>query len=209
MAGGLVDPGTDLGRGQLAVAAGPDHAERNRPPPADQERAGGQQGGVGERTGERRLVAVGEHVAADVDEQDPVAAEVVGGGRQSVGDDRRTRVRVDQDGVGAEVRGDPRLGEEHAGGRPGGGAGERRCRGERGGVEELVDPPGTGNRVDGQPLPAETAEDGLAFQELSRSEGADHVAASADPDAEHALRVGEDHVGGASLSAARHGTPNH
>ena len=62
----LVQPGANLRRRQLAVAAGAEHRAHDRDAVTLQRDARGEQHRVGQRAGEPGLVAVGEHVAADV-----------------------------------------------------------------------------------------------------------------------------------------------
>ena len=77
------------------------------------------------RAAEAGLVAVGEHVAADVEQHDEVAAQAVGRGGDAGAHRGGAGVGVDQDDRLAGQLGHPRLGEAHAAGVRRVGAGQR------------------------------------------------------------------------------------
>ena len=57
----------------------------------------GKQHGIAQGAGEAGLVAVGEGIAADVDEHEQVGVELCGRGRQARGDAAGADVRIDED----------------------------------------------------------------------------------------------------------------
>jgi len=157
--------------------------------------SGGQQHRVGQRAAQPRLVALGQHVAAHVDERDQVGAQSCGGIVQGAGHALGARPRVDeQDPLVQDAR-QAGLGEvEVAGaGRLRGGAGDGVV--ERLGVAQLVQVAGAGHGIDHPSLPGQAADDPLraeALGQVGHHQGADAVAATADADAEDARGVPED-----------------
>jgi hypothetical protein len=86
---------------QLAVAAHPKHARENPLAARLQLRGGGQHHRVAERAGETGLAAVGQRVAANVQENREIDLHPPDGGGDAVGDLRRTAVRVHEQGGSA------------------------------------------------------------------------------------------------------------
>ncbi len=192
--GDLADPLEHLLRRQLAVAAGPeDRGDRGR----GHVGARGQHDGVAERAGEARLVAVAEHVAADVDQRHELAAERLGGGVERLRHEPRAGVRVhEQHGLAGHAR-HVRLGEQEAARPARGGRGERGRGVQRLGAGQLVEAPRPGQRIDRAPLPRDAAEAGPQAGGLGGAGGAersDDVAAAADADAQDGPGAGEERV---------------
>jgi hypothetical protein len=163
-------------------------------------RARGQHQRVAERAGKPGLVAVGECVAAHVHEHQEVAAEALSGQAEALGQRGRTLVHVHEHRRLAEELGHPGLREAHAARLDA----RLRTREQHPGGEplrsgDLVAAPRPGQRVDRPPLPGHAAHYRLGARVepagLARGERADHVAATADADAERAARVAEEALG--------------
>ncbi len=118
----------------------------------------GQHHGVAQRAREPGLVAMGEDVTADVDEDDGVAPQCGRGGVERRGDRARAAVGVHEQHRLARHAGEVGLGEAEAA-RPGRlRAGHDRAVDERLAVLDLVQVPRPGQRVDRPPLPGDAAD---------------------------------------------------
>src|SRR5205814_5286399 len=84
--GDLRDAGLELGERQLAVAARSEDRAQYRLTFPRKQRRRAEQDRVAERTRQAEFVAVGQRVAADVDEDQEVAAERAGRGGEAVSD---------------------------------------------------------------------------------------------------------------------------
>jgi hypothetical protein len=182
-----------LVRGQLAVAADPEDARQHVAAGVLQARRRREHQRVAEGRGEPRLIAVGERVATDVDQDDQVGAHRVGGLADPRGKPGRARVRIDQQHPLAQEARHVGFGEHDVAGMR---LGRRRhdAAGQRLGVLDLLDAAGTGARIDHAPLPGHAAEHRLgALVEaagLGGRERAHHVAASAHSDHERPTCAG-------------------
>jgi hypothetical protein len=162
---------------------------------------------VGQRAGQAGLVAVGEDVAADVEQDDDIASQLRGGVVEVARHGARPWVGVDQQDGAPEDAGHAALGEAEAAGARGLGPGEPDRL-----VQALVEPlrlverARTGQRVDGPPLPGDAAGDGRRAQalgEIDDRERTDDVAAAADADARDARGVAQADVGRLRRTRAR------
>ena len=116
--------------------------------------------GVAERARQPGFAAVGERVAAHVDEQKEVAPERLGRLPDPGGDARRAAVRIDEDDLLAEELRHPRLREAHA--APAHArlrAGGQHAGGELARVLDLVGAPRSRLGVDRTALPGHPAQD--------------------------------------------------
>ncbi len=214
-AAGRLDLGQALGdlrRGQLAVAAGAEDGRQHGHARRGQRGRAGEHEGIGERAAQAGLVAVGEDVAADVEQDHGVAAQPAGRDGEALGHRRGARMRVDQDGRLAEQLGHPALGEAEAARARGIGPGQRDGRMQRLGAGHLVEAPRTRERVDRAPLPGQAAEDGRRAARLGHRGGrkrAHDVTAAADPQAQDPGRAAEGLLrrGGQTSAGVRSTTP--
>ena len=147
----------------------------------------GQHDRIAQRAAQAGLVALGQDVAADVDEHRQVAAQRRDRVAQALGDRRGSAVDVDQHRRAAQVRGHPRLREEHvAAAHPGVGPGEQDARGELPRGLDLVDAARAGHGIDRPALPGEPTQQRLGVvveaHRLAGGQGADHVSPAAHPD---------------------------
>jgi hypothetical protein len=145
-------------------------------------------------------VTVGEHVAADVEEDDEVAVEPIGGLGDPVGHGARTGVHVHEHGRLAEQAGHARLAEHHASrAHARVRAREEHARRQRLGVLDLAHGTRAGLRVDRLALPRDAAHDRMGAviepRRLRRRQRAHDVPAAADSDHERPARLRQDRVG--------------
>ena len=206
----LVEPREHLVGRELAVAA---DARTRRPAPAvpacARRPAAASMHGVAERAGQARLVAVGERVAAHVDEDDEVAAQLARAASQAGRDRRRPAGGVHEHGLLAEQLRHARLGEAHAARRARGWPRRRPSTAGRRATARALDllrgaRAGLAGRSGAAPRltpPEHRAGAVLEPAVLGRGERAHHVAAAAD--AEHERPPGAASSACASITAAQ------
>ena len=198
--------GEHLGGPQLAVAAGPEHGQ-DQGPALGQRRRAGHAHGIAQGAAEARLVAVGEHVAADVDQHDEVAVQVVGRGGDAGAHRVGARVGIDQDDRLAESarpsapRRSGRRRRSGCRGRPAPprGRGARRRRPRPAGAV-----PGSGSMAErSQVVPPSATSGAAGADQLGHRQGAHHVAAAADAEAQGAPRPLDEGVEAGQLRRRR------
>jgi DNA-binding GntR family transcriptional regulator len=186
--------------GQLAVQAGSgDHQVNGQVG----ECAGGERQLVGERTAQSWIPAVGQHVATDVHDNDPLDAEVLGGGPNLPAHTDRAVDGIKQDERSLQLRGEPRQRRVSWLDRHGPGQNLPYVERQLAQADELHGRPRTWQRVEQQPIP------GVAHQyrrlgELqcsSQYRAGDRVATATSRKDEGAHSVDHNHTGSLTLPA--------
>ena len=192
--GDLGQPLADLVGRELPVAARAEDRAENADAAFDEQRRRGEADGIGQRAAEAGLVAVGEHVAADVGQDDEVAAELRGAVGKRSRDRGRTVAGVQQQHGLTEVARHVRLREVKAAGPCRVGPGERDVLVERLGRAQRADPARARQRVDRPALPRQAPDDrrrAERVRQLGDDQRTHDVAPAADADGEEPLRRGD------------------
>ena len=162
-------------------------------------RRGGEQDRVGQRARQARLVAVREHVAADVEQHDEVEPRCVAAAATPAAAPAGPPLGSTSTRRRAEQLGHAGLGEAEAAGPVVSGPRERGGGVQELGVVDLGERRGPGQRVDRPALPGQPADDrgrAEALGDGGRRERTGDVTAAADPDDEDARGVASRALGG-------------
>jgi hypothetical protein len=150
---------------------------------------------VAQRACQPGLLAVGEHVAADVHADQQVATQLRNRGRDSSRGPRGSAADVHQHRLGAQVGRHARLAERDSLRSAGLGPGQHRRAAELPAAPDLAQRPRSRMRIDWDPLPGDPAQHerrSQRFAQPGNRQSPDYVTAAADPEDQRALGRADD-----------------